>query len=152
MPRKSRVPSRRGNTKEQEAIIVWTLATQGDINETHAGGNATRTLNQRLKANGLTDVKSISNRMLTLNRRGWVQRVTQDQKTYAIRLLVDPEVAGPNPLSAAVPEILDEREDFAPKSTEVGLNGVESLSVRQQLELATHLLRMATDRLNQSNI
>ena len=90
----------KGDTLRQEAEIVWALAVGGDINENHAGGNATKALNDRMREYGVTvDPKNVYNRISQLERKEWIERLMDrhTNKCHAIRLKVDPAVAGENP-------------------------------------------------------
>lgn len=145
-PRKPRKPA--GNTKKQQAQIIWAIAEEGDINENHAGGNATKELQRRLQARGvILTAGDLYNRLHQLDKMDWVTRVTKDHKCYALRLNIDPQLAGDNPYGGN-----NNYGKFSIKeSTYVNGNGHQKdadktqadysqMTIRDRLDLAMELL------------
>lgn len=146
----SKTPRRvSGNTGKQNAQIVWALAAEGDINETHAGGNATKTLQQRLQTRGVKlDSKDVYNRLYSLQNKGWITRVMKDNKCYAIRLHVEPSEVGPNPFDKR--SVGRQRKDstYGDFSLEQAVHGNgngnghdhSEMTMRERVDLAMELL------------
>ena len=145
------------NTAKQELQILWALAIGGDINENHRGGNASKTFNARLKDLGVKiDSKDVYNRMYSMENRGWIERLTKDNKCYAIRLKINPDEVGSNPFEGKL-------VNFDP-GTALALNGngksshpvvpaeIAQLTIRERLEIATAIISGIRTELDTVNI
>ncbi len=87
-------------TPKNRAVILWTLALQGDINENHENGNALTTLMQRTEDHGhkWRDRKDIANVVGGLERQKRIIVMRKNHGIFCIRL-ADPNIKEPNPFA-----------------------------------------------------
>jgi hypothetical protein len=123
--------------------IVWALKLQGDINETHAGGDALHALIERLAENGIAlERKVVLAAVIRLKKAGVLKVLSQGQRKYAIRLNERAlDVLPPNPFEDAKPK--KQRKSMVALELEepaVDLsNGHGELSITQRLQLIEEL-------------
>jgi hypothetical protein len=86
---------------QRAAYILWDLKLRGDVNENHAGGNASRTLFDRIIENGGRDgFQTFSQFCSTLNNlsvNGRIKRLSRGPRSYRITLQCDPSAVSDNP-------------------------------------------------------
>lgn len=84
------------------ALIVWDLKINGDVNENYEGGNAARTVYERIVATpqgakGFSDIREFGTALKSLADRGDVKRIAKTRRTYNIRLTTNDDHLPPNP-------------------------------------------------------
>jgi hypothetical protein len=120
---------------KRAAYALWDLKLRGDVNENHAGGNASRALFNRVIENGGRDAfRTFEQFGSTLNNLASAKKITKlskDGKSYAIRLTCPADLMPENPFEMST--------DLVPYTSDNGPSGeflfVRAWPISKRLEL-----------------